>query len=107
MCFEERKIPACIVGTLSVITLLLSLTMVVLAIRFNNSGLSTDLGEMGDYANFAFYALLAASILALGAACCGIATCKWSNRCIAVVFGYTLLPAACIITVYPASSDRE
>ena len=100
MCFSERKIPACIVGGLSVITLILAVVMILLSVRFNNSGLSTDLGDLGDYANFTFIALMAASILALGAAICGILTCKFSNRCIAVTFGCTLLPAALIILVY-------
>lgn len=99
MCFEERKIPACIVGGLSIVTLVLAVAMILLSIRFNNSGLSTDMGELGDYANFAFIALMAASILALGAAICGILTCKISNRCLACSFGCTLLPAALILLV--------
>jgi hypothetical protein len=74
--------------------------MIVLAIRFNNSGMSTDLGSMGDYANVAFYFLISASIVAFMSACCGLLTCKCTNRCIAVIFGCTLLPAALIIVVF-------
>ena len=100
MCFSERKIPATIVGVLSCVTLLISILMIVLAIRFNNSGISNDLGSMGDYANVAFIFLLSASIVAFMAACCGLLTCKCENRCIAVIFGCTLLPAALVIVVF-------
>ena len=97
MCFSERKTPAGIVGCLAVITLILSIVMIVLAVRFNNSGLTTDMGAASDYSNFAFMALLVASVIAFMSACCGIATCKCTNRCIAVIFGCTLLPAALVI----------
>ena len=100
MCFDERKIPAAIVGVLSVIALILAIVMVFLSVRFNNSGLSTDLGSMGDYANFAFIFLISASILALLASICGIITCKVKNRCVAVCFGCSLLPAAVVITIF-------
>lgn len=100
MCFEERKIPAAIVGVLSVIVLILAIVMIFLSIRFNNSGLSTDLGSMSDYSNFAFIFLMSASILALLASICGIITCKVKNRCVAVCFGCSLLPAALIISVF-------
>lgn len=100
MCFEERKIPAAIVGILSVITLIISVVMIVLSIKFNNGTLSTNFGSMEDYTNTAFYILLGASVVAFFAACCGIVTCKWSNRCIAVIFGCTLLPAAALILIF-------
>ena len=87
-------------GLLSVLTLVLSIVMIALSIRFNNSGLTTDLGKMSDYSNFAFVALLIASIIAFMAACCGMLTCKCTNRCIAVVFGCTLLPAALVIVTF-------
>jgi len=88
------------VGVLSGITLILSVLMIVLAVRFNNSGISTDLGSMGDYANVAFIFLLTASIVAFMAACLGLLTCKCENRCFAVIFGCTLLPAALVIVVF-------
>jgi len=68
---------------------------------------------MSDYANTAFYFLISASIVAFMAACCGILTCKCTNRCIAVIFGCTLLPAALVITVFGfiltgiSSTDEE
>jgi hypothetical protein len=58
------------------------------------------MGSMGDYANFAFYALLCASILACMAAVCGCLTCKCTHRAVAVCFGLTLLPAAAVILVF-------
>ena len=101
MCFAERKIPAAVVGVLSIITLLLSLAMVFLAIRFNNDGeVTTDFGEMSDYANFAFIALLAAAVVALIFSICGIVLCKVRNRCVTLCFGMTLLPIAISIVVF-------
>ena len=100
MCFAERKIPAAVVGVLSIITLLLSLAMIFLAIRFNNDGVSTDFGEMSDYANFAFIALLAAAVLALVFSICGIVLCKLKNRCVTLCFGMTVLPIAISIVVF-------
>ena len=100
MCFEERKIPAAIVGILSVILFILAVVMILLSIKFNNSGLSTDLGSMGDYTNVAFYILLTASIVALMSAICGCLSCKIKHRCITVCFGLTLLPAALAIVIF-------
>jgi hypothetical protein len=74
--------------------------MIVLSIKFNNDGLSTDLGSAGQYANTAFYGLMTASIIALMAAICGCISCKKSNRCISMCFGCTLLPATIIILVF-------
>ena len=100
MCFEERSKPAAIVGCLSVILFLIAVGMIILSVRFNNEGLSTDLGSMGDYTNFAFFALLAAAISALLTAICGCLVCKIPKRWLAVCFGCTLLPAALIMTVF-------
>ena len=93
MCCESRKLPAGIVGCLAFVTLILSVVMILLAFRFN-----AQYGAVSEYSNFAFIALLAASIIACMAACCGIAACRCTNRCIAVCFGCTLLPAALFIT---------
>jgi hypothetical protein len=71
--------------------------MILLSIKFNNSGITTDMGSMGDYANFAFYALLGASILACLSAVCGCMACKSQKRCVAWCFGITILPAAIVI----------
>jgi len=99
MCFENRKLPAACVGTLSCITLLLAVVMIGLSFKFANSGFSTDLGEMGDYANNAFYVLIGAASIALAAAICGILAACIRNRCVAVCFGCTLFPAAIVILV--------
>jgi len=100
MCFEERKVPATIVCILSGITLAIAVVMILLSIRFNNSGISTDLGSMGDYANTAFYMLITASIIALASSVCGILSCACKNRLFVVLFGCTLLPAALIMTIF-------
>jgi len=102
MCFEERKIPAAIVGVFSIILFIISLVMIALSVKFNNSGLSTDLGSMGDYTNVAFIVLLTASIVALMSAICGCLSCKIKNRIVTVCFGLTLLPAAVAIIVFGA-----
>ena len=107
MCFfSERKIPAAIIGVLSTVVLLLSLLMIYLSLRFNSGvgGLEYKLGNMGegigDYANVAFVALLIASIVALMSSICGILTCCKANRCIAFVFGCTLLPATLTLLTF-------
>lgn len=107
MCFRERKVPAGIVGCLSVIVMLLALMMIFLSIRFNSGiggmqmALGDNLGEgVGDYANFAFYALIIASVVALFASICGICACKKTNRCMSVCFGCTLLPATLTLLIF-------
>ena len=100
MCFADRKIPAAVVGVLSMITLLLSIAMFVLAIRFNNDGLTTDFGEMTDYSNFAFIALVLFAILAAIFSICGIIICKFKKRGCTVCFGLFLLPIAISIVVF-------
>jgi hypothetical protein len=83
-----------------VILFLIAVVMILLSIKFNNSGLSTDLGSMGDYTNVAFYILLSASIVALLSAICGCLSCKIKHRMVTVCFGCTLLPAALLIVIF-------
>ena len=96
MC-SKRATPAGIVACLSVITLVLSVCMILLAVRFNGSGLSDDLGSLGEYVTYVFYALLAAAIISLTCSCCGFIVCSIRNRCLACCFGVSLLPAAILI----------
>lgn len=84
------------------ITLLLSIAMFVLAIRFNNDGLTTDFGEMTDYSNFAFIALLSFAFLAAFFSIYGIILCKAKKRGCAVCFGLFLLPVAISTIVFGA-----
>ena len=51
MCVTNRKVPEVIVALFSGVILLLSFVMVVLAIKFNNSGLSSNMGDFDDYTN--------------------------------------------------------
>ena len=99
MCFEERKKPACCVGMLSAITFIIAVVMIVLSVRFNNSGLSTELGSMGDYANGSFYFLLIGALVALAAGICGLLSVCIKNRIVVFVFGLTLFPAAMVILI--------
>ena len=99
MCFSERKIPAAVVGTLSIITLLLSVGMGFLAVRYNNSGLSKDLGEMGDYTNFAFMSLLCSAILAFLVSICGLCVCKMNRPGLAICLGLMLFPISILVLV--------
>lgn len=99
MCWKERKIPAAVVGTLSVMTLVLAICMALLAVRFNNSGISTDLGSLADYANFTFITLVSLAGAALLWSLWGLCVCKFKNRCIAICFGCTLLPIALSIVI--------
>jgi len=85
---------------LSFVILILAVCMIVLSVRFNNNGLSTELGSAGEYANLAFYGLMTASVIALMSALCGCISCKSSNRCCTVIFGCTLLPATILVLVF-------
>jgi len=82
------------------VILVLAVCMIVLSVRFNNNGLSTELGSAGEYANLAFYGLMTASVIALMSAICGCISCKSSNRCCTVIFGCTLLPATALVLVF-------
>ena len=82
------------------ITCLCAIAMIFLAIRFNNSGISEELGALSDYNNFAFIALLGAAVLALCFSICGICICKIKNKCVTICFGCTLLPVALAVTIF-------
>ena len=100
MCCSDRKIPAAIVGTLACLTLFLSFTMLVFAVRFNNDGLTAEVGEAGDYQNDAFFLLAGAAGIAFIFSVFGLCTCCCKSRCCTQVLGCTLLPAAILICVF-------
>ena len=100
MCVTNRKIPAVVVAIFSSITLILALVMIILSIRFNNSGLSSNMGSFDDYTNEAFLVLTCSSLLALFAAIYGLTLYCCKNRCCAVIFGCLLLPAASCVTLF-------
>ena len=100
MCYQERKLPAAVVGLLSFVTLALAVLMALLAIRFNNSGLTAELGTMDDYSNFAFSFLLGASAVAFLFACCGLFVCKIKRIGCTLCFGCFLFPVAIAITAF-------
>lgn len=97
MCVTNRKIPALGVTIFSAITLILSIVMVVFAIRFNNAGFSKDLGEFDDYTNEAFLILFVASCIAFIASVCGLTLYCVKKKLFAVIFGCILLPAASLV----------
>ena len=100
MCVTNRKIPTLGVTIFSVITLLLSLVMAVFAIRFNNSGLTKNLGEFDDYTNEAFLILLGASCVALVASICGLTVSCCKKKICTIIFGCVLLPAASCVLLF-------
>ena len=100
MCVTNRKIPSCVVAIFSSITLVLSLVMIILAIRFNNSGLSSNMGEFDDYTNEAFLLLLCAAIVTLIASLFGLVLYCCKSKCCAVIFGCLLLPTASFVLVF-------
>ena len=100
MCVTNRKIPSCVVAIFSSITLLLSLVMVILSIRFNNSGLSSNMGDFDDYSNGAFLVLLAAALVAMVSAFFGLLLYCCKSRFCAVIFGCLLLPAASYVLLF-------
>ena len=103
MCCTNRKIPSIVVTIFSSITLLLALVMVILSIRFNNSGLSEPLVEFDDYTNGAFVILLCSSLIALFAGMCGLTLYCIKSRFCAVIFGCLLLPAASAVFLFGMS----
>ena len=100
MCCSDRKIPAAIVGTLACFVVCLSLAMLVFAVRFNNDGLSAEMGQMGDYQNDVFFFLAGAAVLAFMCGMCGLCTCCCKKRMCTQVLGCTLLPVAIVICVF-------
>ena len=99
MCCTNRKVPAVVVTIFSSITLLLALVMIILSIRFNNSGLAEPVGEFDDYTNGAFVVLLCAALIAMFAGMCGLTLYCCKSRFCAVIFGCLLLPmATCVFS---------
>ena len=99
MCVSNRKIPEVIVAIFSGVTLLLAVVMVVLAIRFNQSGLSSDLGEFDDYTNTAFLSLGMAAVVTILTGIFGLTLYCCKHRLCAVIFGCLLLPAASFVFI--------
>lgn len=100
MCVGDKRVPSLIVLFFSCVTLLLAFVMIVLSIRFNNSGLSSSMGDFDDYTNSAFLFLLGSALIALLAGGFGVGLyCMKSNRICAVVFGCILLPAASMVFI--------
>ena len=100
MCVTNRKIPAIVVAIFSSITLILSLVMIILSIRFNNSGLSSDMGSFDDYTNEAFLVLVCAALIALFSGIYGLVLFCCKSRFCAVIFGCLLLPAASFVLLF-------
>jgi len=100
MCCSDRKIPAAIVGTLGCITMFLSFFLLSFAVRFNNEGLTTDLGQSDDYANQSFYMLggVAAATFLCSISACFVCCCKY--RWCTIIFGFTLLPVSIAILAF-------
>jgi len=112
MCCKERKTPARIICFLSTVIFFCAVGMIVLSFKFNNDGLSTDLGSAGQYANMAFYILITAAALALIVSLCGCIACKSPKRKLAVCFGCMLLPASILmlgfgVVITGVSSTKE
>ena len=100
MCVTNRKIPAVVVAIFSSITLILALVMVILSIRFNNSGLSSNMGSFDDYTNEAFLVLAIAALITLVSSIYGLVLYCCKNRFCAVIFGCLLLPAASFVLLF-------
>lgn len=99
MCVTNRKVPEFIIMIFSGFILLMSFVMVLLAIKFNNSGITGDLGEIDDYTNQAFVGLLLGAFIALFIGIFGLCTKCCKHRCHAVLFGCFLLPAASFVFI--------
>lgn len=108
--FGSRKVPACIVGTLSLLSLIAAGLMIYFSVKLNNSDLMDALGDIEDVKKFdmdnirklVFYGLLLFAIVVVIAAFMGLCVAWCKNRCLTVCYGCILLPTWIFVIVVGA-----
>ena len=105
-CWRSRRIPAAIVGSLSVAALIVGCVMIYFSVKFNSDEFIPafkDIDEikrvvdLGQIKTLVFLGLLIFSIIVLVIAIMGILMFKIKNRCYAICFGIILLPIWIVI----------
>ena len=92
MCFYKRSQPARVVFALNCLMLAHAVVIIYLAMRFNNSTLFQNPGQLVVYTQSTFYLFLSFGIVCLIASLLGFAAVRVKNRAVAVTHGVLLFP---------------